>query len=317
VTAIATRGLSRTFRIRGSAEERAALIDVDLAVDHGEVRGLIGPNGAGKTTLCKILSTVMLPSSGTATICGHDVAVDHRAVQPLIGIVFGGDQGLYGRLSAAQNLRYWGALYGLHGTALRRRTDETLERVGLEAHAGRRVDTFSRGMKQRLHLARGLVANPPVLLLDEPTVGMDPIAAHEFRALVADLRTDRRTILLTTHDMAEAEALCDRITLLDSGKVVTTDTPRAVAGWLAGHQRIEAHHAPAGLDELLVDLPGVARVVRQPNGDVYIDTVEAAATKHVLNSLLALDVTQLSIQPPRLEDAYLRMFRREGMAVPE
>jgi ABC-2 type transport system ATP-binding protein len=316
MTAIVTAGLGRSFGGHGSGG-RTALTDVNLTVEHGEIRGILGPNGAGKTTLCKILSTVLLPTTGSAAICGYDLVSQQREVQQLIGIVFGGERGLYGRLTAVQNLRYWGALYGLRGRELRHRTVAVLERVGLTGHAGRRVDTFSRGMKQRLHLARGLVANPTVLLLDEPTVGMDPIAARDFRDLVTDLRGESKTILLTTHDMAEAEALCDQVTLIDTGKILTTDTPRAVAALLGRHQHVEAHDVPAPADEQLMGLAGVVGVARRPNGDLYIEVESTAATRLVVDRLLALGVTELSSGPPRLEDAYVQLFRREGMVVPE
>ncbi|MFD1049000.1 ABC transporter ATP-binding protein, partial [Kibdelosporangium lantanae] len=131
------------------------------------------------------------------------------------------------------------------------------------------------------------------------------------------LRGEDRTVLLTTHDMAEAEALCDRVTLMDQGEVLTTDTPRAVAALLGGHQRIEAHGAPVAVDETLTTLTGVVRVIRQPGGELYVETESATATRVVLDRLIALGVTELSSGPPRLEDTYLRLFRRAGMAVPE
>ncbi|GAB3898582.1 hypothetical protein GCM10029964_083230 [Kibdelosporangium lantanae] len=140
MTAIATRELGRRFD--GKA---VALSNVTLSVEHGEIRGILGPNGAGKTTLCKVLSTVLVPTAGSAAVHGYDVVTQQREVQRLVGIVFGGDRGLYGRLTAVRNLRYWAALYGLHGAELRRRTADVLDRVGLTGHARRRVDTFSRG----------------------------------------------------------------------------------------------------------------------------------------------------------------------------
>src|SRR5579884_3441380 len=166
-------------------EPVVALDAVSLTIPVGEVHGLLGPNGAGKTTLVKILSTVLLPTSGRALVLGKDVVAETKAVRPLIGIVFGGERGLYTRLTARQNLEYWGALYRLPGGEIRRRAASLLERVGLADRADQRVEQFSRGMKQRLHLARGLIGDAKVLFLDEPTTGMDPLAAREFRALIA------------------------------------------------------------------------------------------------------------------------------------
>src|SRR6266536_4839246 len=180
--------LVREFTVRKKPAIRA-LDGVSLSVPRGEVHGLLGPNGAGKTTLVKILSTVLLPTSGRAAICGHDVVEQSRAVRPLIGIVFGGERGLYTRLTARQNLEYWGALYRLPASEVKGRADSLLERVGLTERADQRVEEFSRGMKQRLHLARGLIGDAKVLFLDEPTTGMDPLAAREFRA---DRRAPRR-----------------------------------------------------------------------------------------------------------------------------
>ncbi len=143
---------------------------------------MLGPNGAGKTTLTKILSTALLPSTGSAQILGHDVVRDTAKVRPKIGVVLGGDRGLYPRLNARQNLEYWAALYHVPPDESKRRIPELLERVGLSERAAQRVDSYSRGMKQRLHLARGLIADASVLLLDEPTIGMDPVPHVSFAA---------------------------------------------------------------------------------------------------------------------------------------
>lgn len=222
-TALEIDALTRVFGSR-SRPDRLALDQVTASFDAARVHGLLGPNGAGKTTLCRIVSTVLLPTSGRVTVLGHDVVRDSRAVRQRIGVVFGGDRGLYGRLTSAENLAFWCALYGVPRRTAQRRIPELLARVGLLDRAQVRVETFSRGMKQRLHLARGLVADPPLLLLDEPTVGMDPVSALDFRELVAELRAEGRTIVLTTHDMTEAEAVCDTLTFVDGGRIVGSGT---------------------------------------------------------------------------------------------
>ncbi|MEU9341262.1 ABC transporter ATP-binding protein [Streptomyces sp. NPDC048278] len=314
--AIEVRSLTREFGSRRRPDAMVtALRGIDLTVRRGEVRGLLGPNGAGKTTLCKILTTVLLPSSGTGRVCGHDVAAEPRAVKPLIGIVFGGDRGLYGRISPRQNLGLWGALYGLHGRELRRRTDELLDRVGLSERADDRVDGFSRGMKQRLHLARGLVSDPRVLILDEPTTGMDPLAAYDFRKLVGELRAEGRTLLITTHDMAEAEAVCDQVTLIDQGQVLVTDRPEVLARRMSAYERVEAAAVPAAVAEDLRALPGVSSLDRTPDGRITVEISAADTTGEVLRRLVAAGVTSLATVRPGLAEVYRHLVHDRGMRV--
>ncbi|GAB1339912.1 hypothetical protein ACE1SV_65020 [Streptomyces sp. E-15] len=314
--AVEVRGLRREYRParRGAGRTAVALDGLDLVVPRGEVHGLLGPNGAGKTTLCKILSTVLLATGGTARVCGHDVAADPQAVRSLIGIVFGGDRGLYGRVSARQNLRLWGALHGLGGAELRRRVDELLERVGLAGRRDDRVDGFSRGMKQRLHLARGLVGDPEVVILDEPTTGMDPVAARDFRDLVGELRAERRTVLLTTHDMAEAEAVCDRVTLLDRGVVIAEGNPAALARELHTHLEVRAEGVSAPTTARVAAMPGVLRAALDGDG-VFSATVAAEGAADVLRLLLGAGAAGVGTALPSLEDAYLRLVEDRGMMV--
>ena len=314
MNAVETRRLVRQYGGRGSAGI-VALNGVDVDIEVGEVRGLLGPNGAGKTTLCKILCTVLLPSQGTASVLGYDVVSQADRVKRSVGIVFGGDRGLYGRLSARQNLRFWGAIYGLHGTALRGRVDGLLDRVGLTDRNDERVDNFSRGMKQRLHLARGLISDPPVLILDEPTVGMDPVAAHDFRNLIHELRSDQRTVLLTTHDMVEAEAVCDRVTLVDRGRTLLTERPDAVGAMVSRYERVDAGGVDPALRERITLLPGVVSLTGQTGSRIRVETDGAAATREVLALLVAGGVTRLATSRPNLEEVYLHLIGSRGMGV--
>ena len=292
-----------------------ALDGVSLSIPSGEVHGLLGPNGAGKTTLVKILSTVLLPTSGRASVCGHDVVGDTKAVRPLIGIVFGGERGLYTRLTARQNIEYWGALYRLPGTEIKRRSAALLERVGLTDRADQRVEEFSRGMKQRLHLARGLVGDARVLFLDEPTTGMDPLAAREFRSLIGELKGEGRTILLTTHDMVEAETVCDRVTLIDRGRVLATETPRTLGTLISRFQRIDVEEAPEPLLGSLRSLPGVSSVTTQPDGSTRIEVNEEGATAEVLRRLVEAGVTSVKTSLPSLEEVYVQAIGARGLEV--
>jgi ABC-2 type transport system ATP-binding protein len=233
----------------------------------------------------------------------------------LIGIVFGGERGLYLRLTAQQNLRYWGALYGLGTRQARLRADELIERVGLTDRANDPVEGYSRGMKQRLHLARGLVGDPPVLLLDEPTTGMDPVAARDFRRLVTELRGEGRTILLTTHDMAEAEAVCDRVSLIDNGRLVATERPATLGTWLFRFERIDARDVPADVLADIAPLPGVASATAGSEGAVRIETTEAGAAAVVLQRLVERGVTSMSTSLASLEEVYLHIIGDRGMSV--
>lgn len=305
--------LVREFTVRKKPPVRA-LDGISLAVPQGEVHGLLGPNGAGKTTLVKILSTVLLPSSGRAAICGYDVVTQARTVRPLIGIVFGGERGLYTRLTARQNLEYWGALYKLPRGEIARRSSALLDRVGLADRANQRVEAYSRGMKQRLHLARGLIADASVLFLDEPTAGMDPIAAREFRALIGELRAEGRTILLATHDMVEAETLCDRVTLVDRGRILATESPRSLGRMVSRFQRVDVEGADSVLLDRIGALAGVARVDRVSEG-ARISIDDEGAVAGVLKLLVDAGVTAVKVSQPSLEEVYVGLIGDRGLEV--
>jgi ABC-2 type transport system ATP-binding protein len=312
--AVEVTGLCREYRGRKHGR-RQALDGLDLRIAVGQVHGLLGPNGAGKTTLCKILATLLLPSAGTALVAGHDVVADPGSVQRAVGIVLGGERGLYTRLSARQNLMFWAALYRQPTRVARHRVDALLERVGLRDRAHERVETFSRGMKQRLHLARGLVGDPVVVVLDEPTIGMDPVAARDFRALVGELRDDGRTILLTTHDMAEAEAVCDRVSLIDNGRLLGTEDPTAIGRWLSMYERVTASEVPEAVTARLRDLPGVREVRREADGRVTFETALDGAAGHVVHALVNAGVTRVSTGRPSLEEVYLQLMGDRGANV--
>ena len=192
-----------------------ALHDVSFSVESGELFGLLGPNGAGKTTSIKILTTLLLPTSGSVRVLGFDPVRQPNEVRSRVGYVFGGDRGFYDRLSALDNLRYFADVYRVSAREKARRISELLELVGLTGRERDRVETYSRGMRQRLHIARGLLHDPPVLFLDEPTIGLDPVGARELRETVAALRDRGKTILLTTHYMFEADELCGRVAVIN------------------------------------------------------------------------------------------------------
>ena len=305
---VATSDLTRVYKTRGASADVVALDRVSMNIEEGEIHGLLGPNGAGKTTLVKVLSTVLLPTSGTAAVLGHDVVRDTNQVRRLIGVVLGGDRGVYWRLTGRENLEYWSALYKVPARTARRRVTELLEIVGLTDRADHLVEGYSRGMKQRLHLARGLVGDPRVLFLDEPTTGMDPVASLEFRSLVTDLRAQGKTILLTTHDMAEAEAVCDRVTLIDRGKILAVETPNSLARMVANFERIDFQGGTENLLQELIGLPGVASVNPMPDGRHRVELESESASHRVLEALVSAGVSAINTSRPSLEEVYLHVM---------
>src|SRR5512132_4175458 len=216
---------THTGTIRRRVKESEAVKGVSFESEKGELFGLLGPNGAGKTTTIKMLITLLIPTSGTASVLGHDVVKDPREVRKRIGYVFGGERGVYERLSGYDNLRYFAELYGVPPKVQKPRIEELLELVGLKGREHERTEGYSRGMKQRLHVARGLLHDPPVMFLDEPTIGLDPVGARELRATITQLVDAGKTVLLTTHYMFEADSLCDRIAVINQGKIVAEGTP--------------------------------------------------------------------------------------------
>ena len=220
--AIIVENLRRTY----SNDEHAAVDGLSFRVSEGEIFGILGPNGAGKTTTIKMLCTLLKPSSGRAVVLGTDVSDDRDSarLRKRINVVSGGERGLYYRLTGRQNLRFFSDLYNIPRVIRDERIDQALELVHMKDAADRRVEEYSRGMKQRIHIARSLINDPEILFLDEPSIGLDPEMALEIRDIVRDLAEKGKTIILTTHYMSEAEELCNRILLLKRGKAVGCGT---------------------------------------------------------------------------------------------
>src|SRR3954466_12460923 len=256
--------------------EVEAVRGVSFAVEKGELFGLLGPNGAGKTTTINMLITLLLPTSGAARVLGHNVVDDAREIRRRIGYVFGGDRGLYERLSAYDNLRYFAELYGVSGKAQRARIDEVLELVGLKGRESERVEGFSRGMRQRLHIARGILHDPEVVFLDEPTIGVDPVGARDLRATIGGLVHAGKTVLLTTHYMFEADTLCDRIAVIAKGRIVAEGTPAKLKEHVVDSTVVEVE--VFGIDETEVarlrTLPGVTSVSVEERDQAQVLTIQ-------------------------------------------
>ena len=251
------------LELRGLGKDygaRTAVKALDLTVARGEILGLLGPNGAGKTTTISMACGVVTPTRGDVTIDGIALAKDPRAAKAKLGLV-PQDLAIYEELSAYDNLRYFGALYGLAGAALAERVDWALEVVGLRDRARDRAKTFSGGMKRRLNIAAGLVHRPALLVLDEPTVGVDPQSRNHIFECVKQLRADGATIIYTTHYMEEVEALCDRVAIVDAGAIVALGTVAELI----------AQHAGRGVElELEGDVEAAARAAAA-HGEVTRD----------------------------------------------
>lgn len=213
--AITTTNLTKKF------SNLTAVDGISFSVNLGEIFGFLGPNGAGKTTTIRMLTGQMLPSSGGAKVAGYDILTETKQIKPKIGVIFE-FQNLYERLSARDNLNFMRQLYGTK----RSRVDQVLELVGLKDRANEKLNRYSNGMKQRLLIARALLHEPEILFMDEPTVGLDPVIALQIRNLISQLSKDGRTIFLTTHYMEEADRLCDRVAIINHGRIIALDTPK-------------------------------------------------------------------------------------------
>ncbi len=237
-----------------------ALEGIDLRVEPGEFFGLLGPNGAGKTTLIKILTTLLLPSSGQARVFGFDVERDTKKIRRIMNMVAGGEQSGYGILTVREQLWMFTQFYGLTGGDGWRRVDELIEAVGLAEQRLQRVSTLSTGQRQKMNLARGLLNDPWILFLDEPTLGLDVSAARSLRELIVDWKraVPGRTILITTHYMAEADELCDRIAIVDRGRILAIGSPEELKRRVQRESifRLELDHLVGGA-AAIARLPGV------------------------------------------------------------
>jgi ABC-2 type transport system ATP-binding protein len=321
--AIETHALRREFSARkgflfNEVVRTEALRGVDLEVQRGEIFGLLGPNGAGKTTLVKILSTLLTPSSGTARVLGLDVVAESAKLRPRIGLVLGGERGVYTRVSARENLRYFADLYGLPPAHRAARIQQVLDRVGLTENADRRVEEYSRGMKQKLHIARGILHEPEMLFLDEPTIGLDPKSARETRKLIRGLVADGVTIFLTTHYMFEAEELCGRVAVLTKGRIVARDTVAGLRKLVGGDRTLEVEGY--GFDDAEVArlrvLPGVSRLMSEEFGPRLRYTLRVRSSELTPERIQATLTghPELTVRERRtgLEDIYLDLVEEEA-----
>ena len=317
--AIEVDELVRTYRthtgvIRRRRLEVPAVRGVSFSVASGELFGLLGPNGAGKTTTIKMLITLLLPTAGSARVMGHDVVKETTEVRKRIGYVFGGDRGLYDRVSAMDNLRYFAELYGVEPSEQKRRIGALLEMVGLTGREQEKVEGYSRGMRQRLHIARGLLHDPEVVFLDEPSIGLDPVGARELRHTIKSLVEAGKTVLLTTHYMFEADALCDRIAVINDGLIVAHGTGADLKASVANRTIVEIETfgvTSEAVDALRAD-PEVIAVNMEERDQSQILLVQSERGTHITQRLLGhlgeTRVGKVVGREPTLEDAYVHLI---------
>lgn len=307
---IEVRGLTKVF------DGFVAVDDVSLSVETGQVLALLGPNGAGKTTTVRMMTSILAPTRGTAKIAGFDVVTQAEQVRAHVGVLTE-QHGLYERMKAVEYLRFFGQLYHMDPELARKRALALMDRFGLSDALDKRLGEYSKGMKQKLALVRALLHDPPVLLLDEPTSAMDPLSAKQVRDAIIDLQRDRRTFLITTHNLTEAQTLADRIAFIRKGKLVADGTFDALRRQFVGEPRMELRVAG--------HLNGAVEAVRQivtvrETGESWIHYTTADPERdnpHVIRALTGLGVDVVTLAPvtQTLEDVYLRVVKEdEGAA---
>lgn len=307
--AIEVKNLTKRFG------DLVAVNDISFDVMDREIFGLLGPNGAGKTTLIRMMTTLTPPTSGTALVAGHDIAKDADGVRHSIGVIpqaFTSDP----ELTAEENMTIHAKLYGVPAEEREQLIQDLLESVDLVKFRGALVRTFSGGMRRRLEIARGLIHSPKILFLDEPTTGLDPVSRSNVWEMIRTLRHKAElTILLTTHYMDEADKLCDRIAIVDHGKLVALDTPAKLKDSVPGTETVDAEFAEAPAD-WLVQLQGLAQSagVNERDGVVHISSHDGPATVAALMDLArarGVTVRKVSVEGTTLDDVFLHFTGSE------
>jgi ABC-2 type transport system ATP-binding protein len=289
-------------------DEFKAVEAINLSVQSGEVLALLGPNGAGKTTTVRMLTSILKPTSGSATVAGYDVVTQAEQVRATVGVLTE-NHGLYLRMKGHEYLDFFGELSGLDHATSRRRSELLADRFGLLEALGRRLGEYSKGMKQKLALVRSMLHDPRVLLLDEPTSAMDPLSARQVRDAIADLRRDGRTIILCTHNLPEAEELADRIAIIRRGEIISQGTPRELKRNLLGLPMMELR-VKKPLNGLVEDISDLIQV--DSHGENWLrysaespETINPRLIAHLTSN--GIEIISLAEVSRSLEEVYLRV----------
>ena len=299
---IRAEGLTKQF------DDFLAVDDVNLQVSAGQVLAILGPNGAGKTTTVRMLTSILRPTRGTASVAGFDVVKDAHKVRAVVGVLTE-HHGLYGRMNGIEYLNFFGKLYGMTNAACQQRSEALLEQFGLQDAGKKRLGQYSKGMRQKLSLARALLHEPPVLLLDEPTSAMDPESSHMVRNAISGLRSTDRTIVLCTHNLAEAEELADKVAIIRGGRILMSDMLEDLKRELLGPTQFEAVLSNQLNGWRGENLPeGVILTGRSENALRFQVQSPDEDNPRLLRFLLnqQLDVISFNEIPHSLEAAYLK-----------
>lgn len=298
-------------------KEFKAVDGITFDIYKGEIFGLLGPNGAGKTTTIKMITGLLSPTSGSVKVMGKDVDKNPMDALSNIGTVLAGDRSIYWKLTARENLEYFAALYGLNKKEAKTRADEVLKRLNLEEKADELVEKFSTGMKQKVALGKALIPNAPVVLLDEPTLGLDPQSALNLREIILDIKNEGRTVLLTTHYMEEADFLSDRIAIIDGGKIIALDTPENLKRGLNEIKsiKIELTNISDKLKDDISSLENIKSVILNYNEESrsYLLTIHhnngATIVQRILDCIAEnkCRVLNVNVIEPSLEDVFINL----------
>ena len=319
--AVQVNNLWKSFRVKSGGlfrrrvSEIVALRGVSFTIEWGQVYCLLGPNGAGKTTTVKIISTLLVPDRGWARVGGYDCVREALEVRRLLGVMLSVERGFFWKLTGRENLRYFGMLYGVERSVLDEKIDEVLVLTGLKELGGdtKRFEDMSLGMRARLGIARALLKDPRVLVLDEPTLGLDPLSARAIRSLIRRQAVEGKGVLVTTHNMFEAERICDRVGIIVEGKIVAEGTVDELKSRVGSKTSISIRVAG---DPVLVErLAGRFNGIREAEGDLWrIRVTVARGEEYVVLErllgearLLGLKIVEARVEEPSLEDVFIEV----------